>query len=84
MVHAKRCGHGIGIFFLMLEGTIVLIYRVRLVYSPNVYVDEYGERNPRRGVNHGRPLHLDIAHVAHLRQLYLTHGIPRLVVKIQN
>ena len=72
----------------MLEGTTVLIYRVRLVYSPNVYVDEYGEefgeRNPRRGVNRGRPLHLDIARVTHLRQLYLTHGIPREVVKIQN
>ncbi|KAG2531948.1 hypothetical protein JM16_000583 [Phytophthora kernoviae] len=42
-VHAKKCGRGSGMFLLVLEGAVLLVYWKLAAYVGSLYVDEYGE-----------------------------------------
>jgi Proteolysis_6 C-terminal len=53
--HAKQCGKGVCLFFLMQECTVLLVNGKRAAYFPSCYVDEHGEKHRARG----RPLFLD-------------------------
>ncbi|DAZ96356.1 TPA: LOW QUALITY PROTEIN: hypothetical protein N0F65_008006, partial [Lagenidium giganteum] len=85
-VHAKKCGRGSGIFLLVLEGAVLLVYWKLAAYVSSLYVDEYGEEfgERNRELNKGRPLYLNEERRERLLRLWLRHEIPGEVVKIQN
>lgn len=85
-VHAKKCGRGSGMFLLVLEGAVLLVYWKLSAYVGSLYVDEYGEEfgERNRELNKGRPLYLNEERRARLLRLWLRHEIPYEVVKIQN
>lgn len=85
-LHTKSCGKGTGLYFLVLEGSVLLVYRARAAYFPSMYVDEYGEEFGERHkyLNRGRPLHLDMTRYETLHRMWFKHEIPTHVVRIQN
>lgn len=85
-VHAKKCGRGSGMFLLVLEGAVLLVYWKLSAYVGSLYVDEYGEEfgERNRELNKGRPLYLNEERRERLLRLWLRHEIPYEVVKIQN
>ncbi|TYZ62577.1 hypothetical protein PybrP1_003089 [[Pythium] brassicae (nom. inval.)] len=85
-VHAKKCGRGSGMFLLVLEGAVLLVYWKLSAYVGSLYVDEYGEEfgERNRELNKGRPLFLNEERRERLLRLWLRHEIPYEVVKIQN
>lgn len=85
-VHAKKCGRGSGMFLLVLEGAVLLVYWKLSAYVGSLYVDEYGEEfgERNRELNKGRPLYLNQERRERLLRLWLRHEIPYEVVKIQN
>ncbi|OWZ11675.1 hypothetical protein PHMEG_00015272 [Phytophthora megakarya] len=86
-VHAKKCGRGSGMFLLVLEGAVLLVYWKLAAYVGSLYVDEYGEEfgERNRELSKGRrPLYLNKERRERLLRLWLRHEIPNEVVKIQN
>lgn len=85
-VHAKKCGRGSGMFLLVLEGAVLLVYWKLAAYVGSLYVDEYGEEfgERNRELNKGRPLYLQEDRRQRLLRLWTRHEIPNEVVKIQN
>ncbi|CCI47549.1 unnamed protein product [Albugo candida] len=85
-IHAKKCGRGVGMFLLVLEGAVLLVYWKLAAYVGSLYVDEYGEEfgERNRDLNKGRPLYLNQKRRDRLLRLWLFHEIPNEVVKIQN
>ncbi|CAH0518863.1 unnamed protein product [Peronospora belbahrii] len=85
-VHAKKCGRGSGMFLLVLEGAVLLVYWKLAAYVGSLYVDEYGEEfgERNRELSKGRPLYLNEERRERLLRLWLRHEIPNEVVKIQN
>ncbi|RLN72156.1 hypothetical protein BBJ28_00024551 [Nothophytophthora sp. Chile5] len=85
-VHAKKCGRGSGMFLLVLEGAVLLVYWKLAAYVGSLYVDEYGEEfgERNRELSKGRPLYLNEDRRERLLRLWLRHEIPNEVVKIQN
>ncbi|KAG1708826.1 hypothetical protein DVH05_022447 [Phytophthora capsici] len=85
-VHAKKCGRGSGVFLLVLEGAVLLVYWKLAAYVGSLYVDEYGEEfgERNRELSKGRPLYLNEERRERLLRLWLRHEIPNEVVKIQN
>jgi E3 ubiquitin-protein ligase UBR2 len=85
-IHAKKCGRGVGMFLLVLEGAVLLVYWKLAAYVGSLYVDEYGEEfgERNRDLSKGRPLYLQEERRERLMRLWLRHEIPNEVVKIQN
>lgn len=85
-VHAKKCGRGSGMFLLVLEGAVLLVYWKLAAYVSSLYVDEYGEEfgERNRELSKGRPLYMNEERRERLLRLWLRHEIPNEVVKIQN
>ncbi|KAI9905130.1 hypothetical protein PsorP6_014204 [Peronosclerospora sorghi] len=85
-VHAKKCGRGSGVFLLVLEGAVLLVYWKLAAYVGSLYVDEYGEEfgERNRELSKGRPLYLNQERRDRLVRLWRRHEIPNEVVKIQN
>lgn len=85
-IHAKKCGRGSGMFLLVLEGAVLLVYWKLAAYVGSLYVDEYGEEfgERNRELSKGRPLYLNEERRDRLLRLWLRHEIPNEVVKIQN
>ncbi|CEG46056.1 hypothetical protein F441_08560 [Plasmopara halstedii] len=85
-VHAKKCGRGSGMFLLVLEGAVLLVYWKLAAYVGSLYIDEYGEEfgERNRELSKGRPLYLNEERTERLLRLWLRHEIPNEVVKIQN
>jgi len=85
-VHAKKCGRGSGMFLLVLEGAVLLVYWKLAAYVSSLYVDEYGEEfgERNRELSKGRPLYMNEERRDRLLRLWLRHEIPNEVVKIQN
>ena len=54
--HAKFCCPEGGVFFLLQDCTILLMYDSRASYFSSPYTDSYGEKHRQFK---GRPLHLD-------------------------
>jgi hypothetical protein len=75
--HAKQCGLGVGMFFLLQDCSVVLMHGPRASYLPSPYVDDHGERH---GHFRGRPLYLNQARVKVLRSIVANHKIPSSVV----
>eukprot|EP01038_Epipyxis_sp_PR26KG_P010895 gene10895-14625_t len=76
-LHSRRCGDGIGIFFLLQQCTVLLMRGSRSCYFPSIYLDALGEVPENRGQN--KPLYLSNKRYRKLEELYLSHAIAREV-----
>mmetsp|Transcript_4153 Transcript_4153/g.6352 ORF Transcript_4153/g.6352 Transcript_4153/m.6352 type:complete len:1971 (+) Transcript_4153:47-5959(+) len=76
--HALECGAGSGIFFLLQECTLLLIYKNRAAYFASPYADAFGER---QGHFRGRPLFLDHDRHHDISRLWGNHGVPDAVIQ---
>ncbi|RQM21114.1 hypothetical protein B5M09_006903 [Aphanomyces astaci] len=87
-LHAHKCGRGVGMFLLVLEGKVLLVSgKLAAYYGPSLYVDAHGEGF---GESHstvtfrGRPLFLQSHTRDALLRLWATQGIPLAIVQAQN
>jgi hypothetical protein len=76
--HGLHCSPEAGVFFLVQDCIIVLLFRKKAAYFPSPYVDSYGERHRHFK---GRPLFLDQKRMDIVHKLRTDHGIPREVIK---
>lgn len=81
-LHARECGSGIGIFFLLQKCTVLLLHNNKSAYSASLYVDDHGEEDP--GLRRGRPLFLQRERYQLLQDLWYQHKIPREVAQIRS
>lgn len=79
--HARACGRGVGVFFLLQDCSVLLIYLDRACYFPSPYVDVYGERHKQF---RGRPLHLDERRLEALRRVWAKQRVPYEVVQARS
>ncbi|KAJ8609246.1 hypothetical protein CTAYLR_008064 [Chrysophaeum taylorii] len=77
-LHARTNG-GVGVFFLALRCSTLLVSGSSAAYSVSLYLDDYGEEdvNLRRGA----PLHLSRSRLRLLERLYNDHGVPAEVAR---
>jgi E3 ubiquitin-protein ligase UBR2 len=78
-LHARSCGAGVGVFFLVQQCQGLLIRGTRAVYWPSLYLDSSGEVNDRQGQN--RPLFLSAKRYKKLEEMYLNHQIAKELVR---
>ncbi|EQC27978.1 hypothetical protein SDRG_14254 [Saprolegnia diclina VS20] len=87
-LHAHKCGRGLGLFLLTVEGTVLLVSGKLAAYDSNgLYVDEYGEgfgERTSRFQFRGRPLFLDVSMRDRLLRLWETQSIHMEIVHNQN
>ncbi|CAK4203669.1 unnamed protein product [Aphanomyces euteiches] len=87
-LHAHKCGRGVGLFLLVLEGTVLLVSgKLASFYGHGLYVDEYGEgfgENHSVATYRGRPLFLQTQTRDQLLRLWIQQGIPMEIVQSQN
>ena len=74
-LHARRCGAGTGVFFLVLRDQILLIHGSNATLHVSLYLDSNGEpADAGRGRN--RPLFLSNARLKKVEDIYLNNQIP--------
>jgi hypothetical protein len=74
-LHARTCGAGIGIFFLVLKDQVLLIHGSNAVTHMALYLDSNGEpADAQRGRN--RPLFLSKSRFKRAEDIYLNNLIP--------
>lgn len=78
-LHARSCGAGLGVFFLVQQCQVLLVRGSRGTYSPSLYLDSSGEVNEQRGQN--RPLFLSSKRYKKLEELYVTHQVGKEIVR---
>ncbi|KAF0715174.1 Aste57867_3536 [Aphanomyces stellatus] len=88
-LHAHKCGRGVGMFLLVLEGTVLLVCgKLAAFYGHGLYVDEYGEgfgeTHSATTYNRGRPLFLQTHTRDQLLRLWTQQGVPHEIVQTQN
>ena len=77
--HARTCGGGCGIFYLVHQCTVLLLHSAFAAYHPSLYLDAHGEED--RGLRRGKPLFLNPERRRALYQLWLAHAVPVEVVR---
>jgi len=77
-LHARSCGLGIGVFFLVQQCHVLLLRGSRASYYPSLYLDSSGEVEQR---GHNRPLFLNNKRVRRLEELYLSHNVAKEIVR---
>jgi len=77
--HAKLCGSGSGLFYMVHEGRVMLVDAGQASYFPSIYLDEHGEEDHK--LRRGQPLYLNTKRQAELYHLWLTHGVPTEVAR---
>eukprot|EP01041_Mallomonas_annulata_P000556 gene556-1070_t len=78
-LHARTCGGGTGLFFLVQMCRCLLIRGSRSCYYPSLYVDRDGEVDDSR--RHNRPLFLFVKRYRRLQEMYLRHQVVIEVVR---
>jgi hypothetical protein len=78
-MHARTCGAGVGVFFLVAKCSVLLIRGSRACYYPSIYLDSNGEVPD--GYGQFRPLFLSAKRMKKLEELYLNHQVAREVVR---
>ncbi|CAN0327572.1 unnamed protein product, partial [Ectocarpus sp. 8 AP-2014] len=76
-LHARECGAGVGVFFLVQRCVVLLIRDSRGAYYPSIYLDDHGEEDAQ--LRRGRPLFLNKHRYDSLKQLYLRHKVAQEV-----
>jgi hypothetical protein len=74
VLHARECGAGCGIFYLVHEGRVLLVDSGAAAYFPSIYLDSHGEEDPM--LRRGQPLYLNSRRQTALHRLWLTHAVP--------
>lgn len=79
-IHARNCGVGAGVFFLVQKCSVLLVRGpFAIIHSP-IYLDSHGEVvDAGRGQN--RPLFLSQKRYRRLQELYLSHSLATEVVR---
>jgi len=78
-LHARSCGAGIGVYFLIQTCKVLLVKGSRSCYYPSIYLDSIGEVNEYRGQK--RPMFLSMTRYRKLEELYLSHQIGITVIR---
>ena len=79
-LHARICGAGIGIFYVIQSCRCILIRSSRSCYFPSLYADEDGEMDTNVK-HHSRPLYLYRERYLKLNEMYIKHQIAGEVVR---
>ena len=72
--HARSCGGGVGVFYLVHQCMVLLVHGAFASYHPSLYIDAHGEED--RGLRRGQPLFLSPARQRTLYALCLAHAVP--------
>ncbi|CAN0069625.1 unnamed protein product, partial [Scytosiphon promiscuus] len=80
-LHARECGSGVGVFFLVQRCVVLLIRDSRGAYYQSIYLDDHGEEDAQ--LKRGRPLFLNKHRYDSLKQLYLRHRVAQEVSAIR-
>ena len=73
--HAHSCGAGTGLFLLLTDSEVLLIYADIAALYPSPYLDSHGECD--RGLSRGHPLFLNERRYADLEAKWQAHAIGR-------
>lgn len=73
VAHAQTCGAGTGLFLLLSDSEVLIIYADLAVLYPSPYLDAHGECD--RGLSRGHPLFLNEQRYKALEALWQSHGI---------
>lgn len=73
-IHARHCGSGTGVFFLVQHLSVLLVYRSYSAYYPSLYLDINGEIDKMK--NHSRPMFLSVKRYKKVEELYVKHQVP--------
>ncbi|KNC87241.1 hypothetical protein SARC_00627 [Sphaeroforma arctica JP610] len=77
--HARRCGAGVGVFFVLKKCMVLLLASGRGCPYPSMYLDSHGERD--FGLRRGHPLHLNTFLYAALERLWLSLSIKDEIIR---
>ena len=72
--HARECGSGIGLYYLVHQGRTLLVDGPHSAYYSSLYLDAHGEED--RGLRRGKPLYLSQERVEGAHKLWLAHALP--------
>ena len=78
-LHARSCGAGIGVFFLVHKCKVLLMRGPMSCTYPSVYLDQNGEAPEFTGQM--RPMFLSAKRLRKIEELYLTHQIAKEVTR---
>ena len=78
-LHARVCSGGIGVFLLISEMRVLLLYRSYSCYHSPLYLDDNGEIDTSKGRN--KPMYLSYKRYMRLQELYRNHLIPIEVIR---
>ena len=79
-LHARSCGAGVSCFFLVQQCYVLLLRDSRACYYPSLYHDASGGE-VKQNKTQNKPLFLSKKRYAGLEELYLSHQVPREVVR---
>lgn len=77
-LHARACGGGTGIFFLIQNFSVVLINDSRACFYPSLYLDANGETSR---IGQSRPMFLSLKRYLKVDEIYKNHLIPYEVAR---
>jgi len=75
VAHAQACGGGTGLFLLLSDSEVLMIYSDVAVLYPSPYLDSHGECD--RGLNRGQPLFLNQRRYEALEAIWQSHSVGR-------
>ena len=78
-LHARTCGAGVGVFFLVHKCSVLLMRGSRTCLYPSIYLDQNGDE-PDFSAQMS-PMFLSQKNVRRLEELYLNHHIAREVIR---
>ncbi|KNC99335.1 uncharacterized protein SPPG_05583 [Spizellomyces punctatus DAOM BR117] len=77
--HARICGGGIGIYFIIKKCVVLLLHCDNGFFINPPYLDAHGEVD--LGLRRGRPQYLNQRRYDEIRKLWLAHGVPSYVAR---
>ena len=78
-LHARTCGAGVGVFFLVQKCSVLLMRGPRTCLYPSIYLDQNGDEPDSQGQM--SPMFLSQKNVRRLEEMYLGHHIAREVTR---
>jgi hypothetical protein len=81
-MHARSCGAGMGVFFLVHRCIVLLLRDGKAAYWGSLYLDEHGEEDI--GLRRGRPLYLSTRRCSLLCTMYIQHRVAQEVTTVRS
>ncbi len=75
-LHARTCGMGVGVFFLVQKVCLLLIHGNRAIYSSPLYLDSNGEAAAENNRSRNRPLFLSMKRIYKAEEIYFNNLVP--------